>query len=352
MSPYGGAGAQALIDSVSEVGASYFASSAVNRGLPWLAVVPLADAVTLPACSWPQNVVFIDAFHGGLLGKVSVQRMVERFLAAGSPGQDSLSQPRPAPNGRGHLGRGHRLADAGTPLGLPVLNPWGFPRPVAAGGAIRYAMARDANAWPSVVAPPVGGVLTRGFAIQSDLAATAQGPGGRFVFPVVARARNLRGTVDSQRTELLTRGGVRVTRTATPFDPAELGRIAALVDERRGGVMSSGMEYPGRYSRWHMAYADPCAEIIAVGRRVTARALNDRGRVLLPVIRAALRRAGAEDVPHEDAGRDLRRHRRDRPGVHRGGAQPQADRVHRAAGNGGGIRVRRPASRALRGVRL
>ena len=102
--------------------------------------------------------------------------------------------------------------------------------------------------------------------------------------------------MDSQRTELLTRGGVRVTRTATPFDPAELGRIAALVDERRGGVMSSGMEYPGRYSRWHMAYADPCAEIIAVGRRVTARALNDRGRVLLPVIRAALRRAGAEEA--------------------------------------------------------
>ena len=56
--------------------------------------------------------------------------------------------------------------------------------------------------------------------------------------------------------------------------------------------MSSGMEYPGRYSRWHMAYIDPCAEIVATGRRVTVRALNDRGRVLLPVLRAALRRAG------------------------------------------------------------
>ncbi len=98
--------------------------------------------------------------------------------------------------------------------------------------------------------------------------------------------------MDSHRTELLTRGGVRVTRTATPFDPAELGRIAALVDERRGGVLSSGMEYPGRYSRWHMAYADPCAEIIATGRRVTARALNDRGRVVLPVIETALAKAG------------------------------------------------------------
>ena len=102
--------------------------------------------------------------------------------------------------------------------------------------------------------------------------------------------------MDADRTEMTTRDGVRVTRTATPFDPAELGRIAALVDQRRGGVMSSGMEYPGRYSRWHMAYADPCAEIVATGRRVTARALNDRGRVLLPVLRAALRRVGAEDA--------------------------------------------------------
>ena len=98
--------------------------------------------------------------------------------------------------------------------------------------------------------------------------------------------------MDAHRTELTTRGGVRVIRTATPFDPVELDRIAALVDERRGGVMSSGMEYPGRYSRWHMAYADPCAEIIATGRRITARALNDRGRVLLPVIRAAMARTG------------------------------------------------------------
>ena len=98
--------------------------------------------------------------------------------------------------------------------------------------------------------------------------------------------------MDAQHTELTTRGGVRVTRTATPFDPVELGRIVALVDERRGGVMSSGMEYPGRYSRWVMAYADPCAEITATGRRITARALNDRGRVLLPVIRTAMARAG------------------------------------------------------------
>jgi anthranilate synthase len=92
--------------------------------------------------------------------------------------------------------------------------------------------------------------------------------------------------------EFVTHGGVRVKRTATPFDPAELGRVAQLIDARRGAVFSSGMEYPGRYSRWHMAYADPPAEIVATGRRITARALNQRGEVLLPVLRAAMRRAG------------------------------------------------------------
>ncbi|HYZ54655.1 MAG TPA: anthranilate synthase component I [Streptosporangiaceae bacterium] len=99
-----------------------------------------------------------------------------------------------------------------------------------------------------------------------------------------------------ERHEFETEGGVRVTRTSGSFDPDRLAEVAAAVDERRGGVLSSGMEYPGRYSRWHIAYADPCVEIVARGRRIGARALNDRGRVLLPVIGAALGRAGAPDA--------------------------------------------------------
>jgi anthranilate synthase len=94
-----------------------------------------------------------------------------------------------------------------------------------------------------------------------------------------------------------------ITRSAEPFDPSELARIAQLVDRRRGGVLSSGMEYPGRYSRWHIAYVDPPVEITATGRVITARALNDRGRVLLPVIRAAMLRAGSaagEDVSPDE----------------------------------------------------
>jgi hypothetical protein len=115
MSPYGRLGAQALIDSVSEVGASYFAMVSHDTGRPWLAVVPLADAVTLPACPWPPNVIFVDAFHGGLLGNASVQRTVEAFLATGSPDQDSPSQ-------RNMRGEASLIAAAAAAWRMPELH--------------------------------------------------------------------------------------------------------------------------------------------------------------------------------------------------------------------------------------
>ena len=95
-----------------------------------------------------------------------------------------------------------------------------------------------------------------------------------------------------RRTVSVTHGGVRVIRTEEPFRADDIALVCARADERRGGVLSSGMEYPGRYSRWHLAYVNPCAELVARGRVVTARALNARGEVVLPVLGAALARAG------------------------------------------------------------
>ncbi len=106
-----------------------------------------------------------------------------------------------------------------------------------------------------------------------------------------------------QQTESVTRGGVTVTRIAEPFSAPDIDLVCARVDDRRGGVLSSGMEYPGRYSRWQFAYVNPCAEIVARGRTITARALNARGEVVLPVLGAALLRAGratgGPDPSHE-----------------------------------------------------
>jgi anthranilate synthase len=98
------------------------------------------------------------------------------------------------------------------------------------------------------------------------------------------------------RTEFDTAGGIHVTRTAGTFERSAPYALIQQMDGRRGGVLSSGMEYPDRYSRWVIAYLDPCVEVVARGRRIAVRALNARGEVLLPVLGQALHRAG-EPVP-------------------------------------------------------
>jgi hypothetical protein len=82
ISPYGPSGAQQLLSSVSEFGARYFdaVSAESGKSLRWLAVVPLADALTLPVCTLPPDVIVVPAFHGGLLGDGSVLPMVSAFL--------------------------------------------------------------------------------------------------------------------------------------------------------------------------------------------------------------------------------------------------------------------------------
>ena len=87
LSPYGNSGADKLIDSVNSTGALY-AGEAVRDGRDrpyrWLAVIPLADALTLPACALPVQAVVVPGLHGGLLSDPGVQQTVRSFLDGGS----------------------------------------------------------------------------------------------------------------------------------------------------------------------------------------------------------------------------------------------------------------------------
>ncbi|WP_061289729.1 anthranilate synthase component I [Herbidospora cretacea] len=89
-----------------------------------------------------------------------------------------------------------------------------------------------------------------------------------------------------------TAGGIGVERVVRAVPEAALEEIVDSLGTRRGGAFSSGMDYPGRYSRWAFGYVDPCLELVAKGRRISARALNDRGAVVLPAVAACLRAAG------------------------------------------------------------
>jgi hypothetical protein len=99
MSPFGPDGAADLLNSVSEFGARYFDSAAAaleadGKALHWLAVVPLADAVTLPVCGLPSDVLVVPALHGGLLGDPSVLPVVAQFVSGHQVTDASDSQLR------------------------------------------------------------------------------------------------------------------------------------------------------------------------------------------------------------------------------------------------------------------
>lgn len=85
-----------------------------------------------------------------------------------------------------------------------------------------------------------------------------------------------------------TRGGITVIRSSRPADH-DAGTSAWMdrLDAERGAVFSSSYEYPGRYTRWDMAIVNPPLVLEAKGRDVSVRALNGRGRVLVPAIRRA-----------------------------------------------------------------
>ena len=93
-----------------------------------------------------------------------------------------------------------------------------------------------------------------------------------------------------QATEFQTRGGIAVTRRIEPV-PYQPGgdALARMLDERRGVLFSSSFDFPGRYTRWDMGFADPPLVLTARGRAFGIEALNGRGAVLIGAIAGALR---------------------------------------------------------------
>jgi anthranilate synthase len=90
----------------------------------------------------------------------------------------------------------------------------------------------------------------------------------------------------SLTTSYTTAGGIRVTRWREVIDAQ--AELIDLLDTRRGVLLSSNYDYPGRYTRWDLGLCDPLLEITSRDRRLEIGALNDRGQLLLAPIRKAL----------------------------------------------------------------
>eukprot|EP00571_Detonula_confervacea_P011901 CAMPEP_0172304458 /NCGR_PEP_ID=MMETSP1058-20130122/5856_1 /TAXON_ID=83371 /ORGANISM="Detonula confervacea, Strain CCMP 353" /LENGTH=1003 /DNA_ID=CAMNT_0013015689 /DNA_START=64 /DNA_END=3071 /DNA_ORIENTATION=- len=64
-------------------------------------------------------------------------------------------------------------------------------------------------------------------------------------------------------------------------------RLVDLLDHRRGALLTSSYEFPGRYARWSLGFVDPPLEVSGTGNHCKISALNTRGQVLLePVMNA------------------------------------------------------------------
>jgi anthranilate synthase len=89
--------------------------------------------------------------------------------------------------------------------------------------------------------------------------------------------------------QYVTRGGIAIRRTIEEVPVRDaIEPILSALDDRRGALLASSYEYPGRYTRWDLGFVDPPVALTAWGRRIRAEALNARGRVLLPAIGRAL----------------------------------------------------------------
>ena len=113
----------------------------------------------------------------------------------------------------------------------------------------------------------------------------------------------------------MTKGGVQVTANVEALDYTRTGDEASLANERsseavieslvrkldshKGVLLTSSYEFPGRYARWSLGFVDPPLEVSGKADQCTIKALNDRGKVLLPAIQRAMEQMKDEEIISE-----------------------------------------------------
>ena len=95
----------------------------------------------------------------------------------------------------------------------------------------------------------------------------------------------------------ITQGGITVNRTTTDINYAHgISDIAHKLNRQLGGIFASNFEYPGRYTRFDIAFIQPPLKIEVCKNQVTLSALNVRGEILLTILQPHLVTADYLDV--------------------------------------------------------
>jgi hypothetical protein len=107
----------------------------------------------------------------------------------------------------------------------------------------------------------------------------------------------------------LTKGGLQVTAHVEPLEfssemragtsASAIEDLVQQLDEHKGVLLTSSYEFPGRYARWSLGFVDPPLEISGRGSKCTIKALNQRGKVLMPAIEAAMKALQKDEILSE-----------------------------------------------------
>jgi anthranilate synthase len=104
----------------------------------------------------------------------------------------------------------------------------------------------------------------------------------------------------------LTKGGIQVTANIKRVkfsrslngdtSSTAIEKLIDQLDDHRGVLLTSSYEFPGRYARWSLGFVDPPLEVAGKGSHCTIRALNQRGRILLPAVVQAMEALKADGI--------------------------------------------------------
>ena len=82
-----------------------------------------------------------------------------------------------------------------------------------------------------------------------------------------------------------TKSGIRVSRSVVEMEMDDaVESVLSCLDSQRGGLFASSYEYPGRYKRWAIGFVNPPLQLTTSDRNFTLKALNERGRIILPYL--------------------------------------------------------------------
>jgi anthranilate synthase len=91
--------------------------------------------------------------------------------------------------------------------------------------------------------------------------------------------------INNNQTIYITKGGVEVIRTKETLSDADsIDNITNQLQSKKGAIFASDYIYPNRYSRWEIAFINPCLEFRCYNRHFIIKSLNSKGDLLIDII--------------------------------------------------------------------